>query len=195
DTGNERASTCSAADSDRGTATGPIDLAALDRNGGQLVGRITAAKLIAKFAKICRDGVAVEAGAQIFGIQGIDHQLATIAIERGQIDGAGRRSPVTVGGGAGTGSFGSGVGLGIGINLGGGGNGPREVTQLSVRITSRSSGATLWEGRAEIATSLDSPYAQAQANAKALADALFKDFPGGNGETVTIAVDELEGTQ
>jgi len=126
---------------------------------------------------------------------GNNGQTARIVIEREQIDGAGRRSPVTVGGGGSTGSYGSGVGLGIGINLGGGGGGPRVVTQLSVRIISEASNETLWEGRAELVTSIDSPYAATEANANALAAALFKDFPGGNGQTVTIPVAELEGTQ
>lgn len=121
-------------------------------------------------------------------------QEAAITVERSRIDSTGRRSPVSVGVGGSTGGFRSGVGLGVGINLGGGQR-ARLVTELAVRITSVSGGETLWEGRAELVTSDNSPFADTRANARALAAALFKDFPGGNGETVSIKVDELEGTQ
>ena len=92
--------------------------------------------------------------------------------------------------GGGTGSFGSGVGVGVGINLGGGDRGPRVVTELSVRI-SGPDGASLWEGRAQQPISIKSPYADVDASARTLTAALFKDFPGGNGETISIDVDEL----
>jgi hypothetical protein len=105
-----------------------------------------------------------------------------------------RQGPVSVGVGGQTGGFGSGVGLGVGINLGGGSEGPSAMTDLSVRIT-RSDGATLWEGRSQIATGIKSPYSQVDASARTLAAALFRDFPGGNGETVTISVKKLQGTQ
>lgn len=104
------------------------------------------------------------------------------------------RGPVSVGVGGGTGSFGSGVGLGVGLNLGGGSEGPSANTELSVRII-RSGGATLWEGRSQIATGVKSPYSQVDTSARTLAAALFRDFPGGNGETVTIDVKKLQGTK
>ncbi|MBV7258241.1 DUF4136 domain-containing protein [Erythrobacter crassostreae] len=103
------------------------------------------------------------------------------------------RSGTSVGVGGSTGSFGGGVGLGIGFSLGGK-NKNREVTQMEVRITSQNTGETLWEGRAEIVTSTDSAYNPPAENARALAAALFRDFPGGNGETVQLTVDELERT-
>lgn len=100
------------------------------------------------------------------------------------------RGPVSVGVGGRTGSYGSGVGLGIGINLGGGQQGPKVMSELSVRITD-ANGQSLWEGRAQQPVSMNSPYADVEASARTLANALFKDFPGGNGETLTIDVDEL----
>ena len=121
-------------------------------------------------------------------------QEATIRTRRSPIASDDPRSPVSVGVGGGTGSFGSGVGVGVGINLGGGRSGPNAVTELEVRI-SDTSGQSLWEGRAQLATSVKSPYSDVDVSARTLAAALFKDFPGGNGETVTISVDELEGTQ
>lgn len=104
------------------------------------------------------------------------------------------RGPVSVGVGGSTGSFGSGLGLGVGINLGGGRESPQANTALEVRITS-GGGETLWEGRAQIATGVKSPYSQVETSARTLAAGLFRDFPGGNGETVTISVKKLQGTK
>ena len=101
------------------------------------------------------------------------------------------RGPVSVGVGGGTGGFGSGVGAGIGINLGGGRSGPEALGQLSVRITGPD-GQSLWEGRAEQAVSAKSDYADLDTSARTLTRALFRDFPGGSGETVTIDVDDLQ---
>ncbi|GMN02004.1 hypothetical protein [Erythrobacter sp. MTPC3] len=120
-------------------------------------------------------------------------QTATIRTQRTAIEGSGSDSPVTVGGGASTGTFGSGVGLGVGINLGGGRNGPEITSQLEVRIRA-ADGETLWEGRAQLPTSIKSPYSELDASARTLAAALFQDFPGGNGETVQVSVDEIERT-
>lgn len=116
---------------------------------------------------------------------------ASIRTSRNQIASAERRSPVSVGVGGSTGSYGSGLGLGIGINLGGGSSGPNVVTELSVRI-SNAEGSSVWEGRAQQPTSVNSPYSDVEASARTLAAALFSDFPGGNGETVSIDVDELQ---
>lgn len=121
-------------------------------------------------------------------------QIAEIRTSRENIETSPRRGPVSVGVGGSTGSYGSGLGLGVGINLGGGERGPTIVTNLSVRISSNS-GETLWEGRAELPTSINSPYSEVQLSAKTLAGALFQDFPGGNGETLTIDVKDLEETQ
>lgn len=116
--------------------------------------------------------------------------VAVIRTSRNAVEVADAGSPVSVGVGAGTGSYGSGVGLGVGINLGGGNSGPRVITDLSVRI-SGPDGSSQWEGRAQQPTSIKSPYADVEASARTLAAALFKDFPGGNGETISIDVDEL----
>ena len=118
-------------------------------------------------------------------------QIATIRTSRNEIAGASsRRGPVSVGVGGGTGGYRSGVGVGLGINLGGGQSGPNVVTELSVRIIG-ANGESLWEGRAEQPVSVKSPYADVDASARTLAAALFRNFPGGNGETVTIDVDDL----
>ncbi len=117
--------------------------------------------------------------------------IAQVRVERFVTGRGGReRSPVNVGVGGSTGSYGSGVGLGVGINLGGGG--PREMldTQIGVMIKDKQSGTTLWEGRAQFSVSDNSPYADTSANASAIADALFRGFPGNNGETIEVRVSE-----
>jgi hypothetical protein len=120
-------------------------------------------------------------------------QIAQVRVERFVETAEGRRSPVSVGVGGSTGSYGSGVGLGIGINLGGGQR-PQTGTQLGVTLrdarSGSGSGVNLWEGRAELRTTDKSPLADRTRNAQALAAALFRDFPGRNGETVQVKVTE-----
>ncbi|SHN63287.1 hypothetical protein [Erythrobacter sanguineus] len=121
-------------------------------------------------------------------------QTAAIRTSRNAIAAADTRgNPVNVGVGGQTGSFGSGVGMGVGINLGGGRESPSVLTDLAVRIT-RTDGETLWEGRAQLATGVKSPFSQLTTSAATLAAGLFKDFPGGNGETVTINAKKLQGS-
>lgn len=116
-------------------------------------------------------------------------QIAQVRIDRFTETPEGRRSPVSVGVGGSTGSYGSGVGLGIGINLGGGPR-PTTGTQLGVTLRDSSGGLNLWEGRADIQTTDKSPLADRTRNAQALAAALFRDFPGRNGETVQVKAPE-----
>lgn len=120
--------------------------------------------------------------------------LASVRTSRNPLAASSSRGPVSVGVGGNTGSYGSGVGVGLGINLGGGSRGPNVLSELSVRITGPD-GTSLWEGRAQQPTSINSPYSDVDASARTLAAALFSDFPGGNGETVTIDVDDLREQQ
>jgi len=120
---------------------------------------------------------------------------ARVSTSRSPLAPASSRGPVSVGVGGSTGSYGGGLGVGIGIDLGGNSSRPNALSELSVRI-SDAAGDSLWEGRAQQAISINSPYAEVEASATALAAALFKDFPGGipgnGGETVTIELDELQ---
>lgn len=118
-------------------------------------------------------------------------QIAQIETSRGPIETIEPGRPVNVGVGAQTGSFGTGVGVGVGIDLGAREEEPRVVSRLSVRISDRG-GQTLWEGRASQTASIGSPYAPVDASARILARGLFRDFPGGSGETVEISVGALE---
>ena len=116
-------------------------------------------------------------------------QVAEVSVERYVLGAGGRRSPVSVGVGGSTGTYGSGVGVGIGINLGGGER-DRLGTELAVRISDKASGASLWEGRADFAPPDNSPLARGTANAQTIASALFREFPGNNGETIEVKVAE-----
>lgn len=98
---------------------------------------------------------------------------------------AGGRSPVSVGVGGSTGSFGSGLGVGIGINLAGKPK-PVVATRLRVQLRSPATNAAIWEGRAETQAKEGTPAAQPGLAAGKLADALFKDFPGASGVTITV---------
>ncbi len=121
-------------------------------------------------------------------------QSAAIRTSRAAIASAepARRGPVSVGVGGQTGGWGGGgVGMGIGINLGGGQRGANVTTELAVRIND-AAGRSLWEGRAQMATAVKSPYSQAGLAARTLANGLFRGFPGGNGETITIRASELQ---
>lgn len=105
---------------------------------------------------------------------------------RTRFDRPGRRgSPVSVGMGGSTGSYGSGLGLGIGIDLSGP---PKGVvyTELSVRIFNVKDQSAVWEGRALGQAREDTPAAQPGLMADKLAAALFRDYPGRSGETITV---------
>ncbi|HMO74467.1 MAG TPA: DUF4136 domain-containing protein [Sphingopyxis sp.] len=108
-----------------------------------------------------------------------------IGIDRSERVSGGGNSPVSVGVGGSTGGYRSGVGVGIGFNLGGG---PRRVQdlQLSVRIDDAATGNALWEGRAIAAVPAKAPAAQPGLAAAKLAEALFKDFPGESGRTISV---------
>lgn len=110
---------------------------------------------------------------------------AVVAIDRQTFEPGERRSPVNVGVGGSTGSYGSGVGLGIGIDLSGR---PKPIVATRMRVQLRRAGAqtAFWEGRAEMAAKSTAPAAQPGIAAGQLADALFRDYPGQSGETITV---------
>ncbi len=102
----------------------------------------------------------------------------------------GKRGPVSVGMGGSTGSYGSGVGLGIGINLGGGGSRERVGHEMRVMIRKAETNQTIWEGRAQFTASPKSEFASPAHSAAVLAEALFSEYPGNNGETIEVKVPE-----
>lgn len=90
--------------------------------------------------------------------------------------------------GLGGGTFGSGVGVGGGVSFPVGKKITPEATrtQLSVQIKRRSDGSVIWEGRGQLEARNDTPYAAPAAAVDKLAVALFKDFPGESGRTITV---------
>ena len=173
------------ADSPAGLGQGTIAVTFPDEVANESARRAFAAAVGAELARLGYTVVAQGAAAG---------QTAAIRTSRAPVPVVvdNRRGPVNVGVGGQTGTFGSGVGLGVGVNLGGGREGANAITELSVRIA-RNDGPTLWEGRAQVSTGVKSPYSQIDASARVLAAGLFRDFPGGNGETVNIDVKKLQG--
>jgi hypothetical protein len=134
------------------------------------------------------------AGYTVIGNEDIADNIATIVTGREPVAASDSGNPVNVGVGGGAGTFGSGVGLGVGVNLGGGSSEPRVVSELSIAIAANRSGAprqNLWEARAQFPTSVNSPYAPVAVTARTLAAAIFRDFPAGNGQTVSLDAREL----
>jgi hypothetical protein len=117
---------------------------------------------------------------------GQSEQVAIVDVRQGVREGPPRRPPVTIGVGGGTGGWRSGVGGGVAVGVGGGG--PRAIasTALEVRLKRRSDGSVIWEGRGHSDVPARSPYAQPGAAVERLADAMFRDFPGDSGRTITI---------
>ena len=103
----------------------------------------------------------------------------------------GGRSGVSIGIGGGGGSFGrrggGGVGVGVGTSFGIGGDSRTDIeTGLKVRLKRRGSDAILWEGEAQTWAKANTPAAQPGLAADKLAAALFAEFPGVSGRTVTV---------
>jgi hypothetical protein len=95
------------------------------------------------------------------------------------------RSPISIG--IGGGSYGGRVGVGVGTSVGiGGGVRQIVVTRLSVQLKRTADQQVVWEGRAETQAPAKAPASQPGLAAKKLADALFKDFPGESGKTITV---------
>ncbi|CAM3030403.1 hypothetical protein SPAN111604_00130 [Sphingomonas antarctica] len=137
-------------------------------------------------AQIYRDAVSAELSRQGFA-PGADTARYVYSIEYTRdIQPSAKRKPsfsIGLGGGGSGGGYygGSSVGGGVGIGFGGG-RSDAAVTRLSVQIRERG-GSTVWEGRAETE---DRPDVGQREVADRLAYALFRDFPGVNGRTITV---------
>jgi hypothetical protein len=117
---------------------------------------------------------------------GQSEQVALVRFEQSSFVDRPGGSPVSVGVGGGTGGWGGGgVGGGVAIDLSGK---PHEMvmTTLQVRIKRRSDGTIFWEGRSSGVARPDRPEGQSSAIAARLADALFRDFPGESGRTISV---------
>ena len=97
-----------------------------------------------------------------------------------------KRSPVSIGIGGGTGGYGGGVGAGVSFGLGGNKSSEIVLTRLSVQLRERGGKGIVWEGRAETEAPSNAPASQPGLAADKLAVALFKDFPGESGRTISV---------
>lgn len=113
--------------------------------------------------------------------------LATVNFMRASRGTVDMGPPVTLG--LGVGSFGRHVGGGVGGGIGIGKHRHKELitSELSVRITDRASGSTIWEGRAQLDGAVGEKEASPAATATKLAHALFKGFPGESGRTINVS--------
>lgn len=114
--------------------------------------------------------------------------LVRVDVER--LEGPPTQGPggVNVGVGGATGGYRSGVGVGVGLDLTNLFRDRRDIilTRLSVSIRRQGDDLALWEGRAENVARSGTPAAQPNVAAAKLASALFADFPGRSGETITV---------
>ena len=116
-------------------------------------------------------------------------QVATMRVVQTRREGGpGRRSGISIGIGGATGGYRSGVDVGVGgtIPIGRARDNGILVTSLAIRIQRRSDATVAWEGRAEIEATPGSPLADQRAAVDRLATALFQDFPGESGRTITV---------
>ncbi len=122
------------------------------------------------------------------GAGGRADYLVTVTVDRAERPDDGRGGGVNVGVGGGTGGYRSGVGVGVGLDLTRllGGRRDLVATRLSVRIDRAGEALALWEGRAETVARTRTPAAQDGVAADKLARALFADFPGRSGETISV---------
>lgn len=122
--------------------------------------------------------------------------IVAVDIQRDARDSGPRRSPFSIGLGGGVGGGGGGYrgggggggGVGVGVSFPVGKSRSSEIvfTRISVRMTERATGTTVWEGRADTQSSSNAPASQPGLAADKLAVALFRDFPGVSGRTVTV---------
>ncbi len=114
--------------------------------------------------------------------------IVTVGLDRAERAADASGSGVSVGVGGGTGGYRSGVGVGVGLDLTSLFADRRDViaTRMSVAIARRGEELALWEGRAETVARTGTPAAQPGLAADKLAAALFADFPGRSGETISV---------
>lgn len=110
-------------------------------------------------------------GWTVVNTVGTSEQVALVNVEQATRDAFARRFPA-VGGTVGTASSGDRGGDAL-------------ATMLSVAIKRRSDGTLFWEGRAISDANTGASAAERNAAVEKLADALFRDFPGESGRTIS----------
>jgi hypothetical protein len=115
--------------------------------------------------------------------------IAAVAFRRTSKGAFKERPPVTIGLGGGSYSGGRRGGVGVGGDVGFGiGGKTRELytSELWVQLRRRSDNTTVWEGRAQSDSVGGTAPDQPNVAAARMAKALFKDFPGESGITITV---------
>lgn len=161
----------------------PVEVTRFAAPGEITRGPAAPATTAASLQQSTYDGIVARELARIgFGGEGDARFTYTTEVTQDVRRSTARRSPVTIGVGGGTGGWGGG-GVGLGASFGIGGNRNRDVTvsRLSVVMRDRSSGQVVWEGRAEAESTK-----VGGEPVERLAAALFRDFPGQSGRTISV---------
>lgn len=116
--------------------------------------------------------------------------IAAIGFQRRPAGTVQQPAPVSIGlggGGVSGGRRGGGVGLGGGVGIGIGG-GTREVlaTDILVQLRRQGDATVIWDGKATTQAIARTDDAQPVVQAQKVASALFRDFPGESGITITV---------
>ncbi len=113
--------------------------------------------------------------------------FATVNIGRQIQQKAPKKSKFSIGIGGGSYGGGSGVSGGVNVPVGGSSGGEALVTTLEVKLIRRNENAVSWEG--EAIRSVDTTTDGSNITVEELAAALFNEFPGDSGKTVTLIPD------
>ena len=112
--------------------------------------------------------------------------VAVLDVDHDLREGPPKPPPFSIGSGGA--SFGRHTGIGGGVSVPVGRSRPNEIvlTQVAVQLKRRSDGTVIWEGRARTGARAGTPASGDAAVAARLAAALFQDFPGQSGQTITV---------
>ena len=130
-------------------------------------------------AAVGRELVRLGLSPQRAGAADVADYLVSVAVERRETTPPLAETRIGVGAG-----HGGGVGADVGLLFGG--NRPTVTLRLIVRIRRPDAAVTLWEGRAVMTVPAAAPAAQPGIAADRMARALFADFPGTSGVTITV---------
>ena len=111
-------------------------------------------------------------------------QVAVVQVDRAFFDGP-PRSSFSIGIGGGSFGYRGGAGGSVGTTIAGKPS-QNVSTRLIVQIKRRSDSTTVWEGRAETSARFGTPEAQPSDTVRRLSAAMFRDFPGVSGRTITL---------
>jgi hypothetical protein len=161
---------------DKPIAPQPVNIEAADNNAADSLAFSSYSNIIAaELKKIGLEQTPGDSAALI----------AVVSVTRSMQQAPPKRSAFSIG--VGGGSYGSGGGMGAGVNMPVGGGNSYDgvfVTTLEVKLVERDSNTVMWEGSAIRST--PSGTGNATDVVQQLATALFRDFPGKSGETITV---------